>query len=155
MSKEFEALLTDFTRVIGIGDGYEPTNPASFTIEDLDIVLEEQGDVHGGMVVLYSMLGIAPEEHELTACRAMLEANFLWSGTGDATLGMNSDTREVVLACQFPTMGMNGEGLMTLVEHFIVVADIWRHYLKDLAAAGTPSSAPEPPKGAGENVIYG
>lgn len=34
--------------------------------------------------------------------RMLLEGNYLWSQTGGGTLGVNSETREVVFACKVP-----------------------------------------------------
>jgi hypothetical protein len=154
MSKEFETLLSDFARCLGLED-YEPTNPAAFEIEDLTVTLEEQGDIYGGLVILYAQIGNVPMEQETIAMKAMLEANYLWSGTGDATLGMNSDTREVVIACQFPILEMNGEGLMSVVEQFVIIADIWRSYIRDLpetTSGGTENKGPDTPS---QSIIWG
>lgn len=61
----------------------------------------------------------------------LLEGNYLWSQTGGGTLGVNSETREVVFACKVPLGSVpDGATAAQVLAHFLMVAGIWAVYLE-------------------------
>ena len=86
-------------------------------------------------LLIYTSLGSVPAEHELSLYRAFLEANLFWSGTADATIGVNSATREAIIAYSIDLSAITGENLVVLVEQFTVLTELWLRLIENPASA--------------------
>ena len=114
---------------------------AVVTIDDVDILLEWDGRSGGDDLVVFAEIGIVPEECESNAYRAFLEGNLFWSGTGDATIGVNSDSRMAVVAYKTGLSGLTGEALSHLVAGFVNVVETWKTVLQQVIDQGTDSQS--------------
>mgnify|MGYP001038966638 CR=1 FL=1 len=82
-------------------------------------------------LLLYTSLGKIPEERQLEIYKAFLEANQLWSGSGGATIGVNPKTLEGMIAYQLHFTGMELNGFISLIEQFILLAELWRCFIEE------------------------
>lgn len=83
-------------------------------------------------VVFCSSLGNTPEHLRNRLATLFLEANYLWSATIDATLSMNCDTGEALIAHQLLTDGLTFE---FFINEFLIFAEAhqqWKLLLADL-----------------------
>ena len=143
---KLQELLSQLSLYLGLEQPAENTDFATLEINGLplDLIIDERsGDQE---LVIYSSLGTVPVNHELQAYRAFLEANLFWSGTGDGTLGVNSETHEAFIAYKVPEHlidRLNNEGFIKLVSLFMEIVADWRNYIVSLIEAGTPLAPPQ------------
>jgi hypothetical protein len=144
MVETFDGLMRALAREAGLKDDFEAASPLEFTIGDTAVVisLDRRGDADD--IVLHSRLGIVPEARELDVYRVLLEANVMWSATGDATLGVNSATREALICYRYALKDLDAGAFAGLVGAFAELARNWRAFLaaaeEELARPG--ASAP-------------
>ncbi len=129
MSIQIDSLFVDFARCLGI----EAPNPLVFPLkmrfDDIIVAFEQRSD-RPNFLLIHTSLGIVPIEHESTLYRAFLEANLFWSGTADATIGVNSATREAIIAYSFDFREIKGESLLMLVEQFTLLTELWLRFIE-------------------------
>ena len=92
-------------------------------------------------VVFCASLGDTPEHLRERLATLFLEANHLWSATMDATVSMNCDTGEALMAHQLLTDGLTSE---FFINEFLIFADAyqqWKLLLTDLCTPLAESAA--------------
>ncbi len=142
MSEQFSALMADMARFVGLEATESMDSPVEFQVDGLPLTLTYDDRGTGNNLLIHADLGTVPEDKELEVYRVFLEANLFWSATADATLGVNSDTREAILAYQFPLEGVDGEMLAKICAHFLEVASAWRDFLKNTKRKKGESAVP-------------
>ncbi|MDK2124938.1 CesT family type III secretion system chaperone [Parachitinimonas caeni] len=135
MSDRFNDLIESLATTLGLDNAQGLSSPVVLTIEDMPLTIAYDARSGGDDILLYASLGTVPEAQELTVYRAMLEGNLLWSATADATLGVNSATREGMIAYRLPMDKLDGEGLSKLIAHFSEVALGWRDFVSNAGRA--------------------
>ena len=120
-------------------------SPAEFTLDGVPVTVSSEVRGAAEDVVLHARLGAVPQARELEVYRILLEANVLWSGTGDATLGVNSATREAVLCFRNPADRLSGDSFAALLDAFIEVAANWRNLLEAANEAAETGGEPAAP----------
>ena len=130
MATSFGTLMVEFAKHLGheVDDAWE--SPLEITIEDFGVSFAEYNPSGTAELLMYATLGIIPEEHELEICRGLLEANVLWAGTADATIGVNSATREAIISYRLPVDPLDGETLAVVASHFTAVALTWKAFVE-------------------------
>lgn len=93
----------------------------AFVFEPLDPNEPEAGDL-----LLFAVLGAPAADRQANVHRLLLEANNLWSGTSGATLGLQQDTGNVVMATRLPLEGLLPEQLAGILETFLDTALFWK-----------------------------
>lgn len=83
---------------------------------------------------IYAQVGNYSPDNEQEIFKAILEANFLWTGTGGATLSINSKERSVYIAYQEKRREITPQLFLTLLEGFIENTEFWMHNLSHLQA---------------------
>lgn len=138
----FSELMRALSDDLGLELPAEIVSPAEFTLDDVPVILSSE--IRSGLeeIVLHALLGTVPEAREVEVYRVLLEANVMWSGTGDATLGVNSATRGVVLCYRNPADRLTGASLGALIEAFVAVAANWRNFIEAAHEAATLIEAP-------------
>jgi len=136
---QFATLVRAFAQEAGLAVDWEPVSPIEFTIDDLPVVISLDRRTGMDDIVIYSRLGTVPEARELEVYRILLEANVMWSATGDATLAVNSATREALLCYRYPMKDLAGPAFVSLVAAFVELAENWRDVI---AAAEDEIAAP-------------
>lgn len=101
-----------------------------FVFEPLD-----PGEPEAGDMLLFAVLGAPPAHRQPDVHRLLLEANNLWVGTSGATLGLQQDTGNVVMATRLPMEGMTPEQLAGILETFLDTALFWK-----ATVAGDPAA---------------
>lgn len=137
----FKTLSKDFAASIGLPLNGEIESPFEIALDGFTIVASTDTRSDGEDLVLYTGLGTVPAARELEVYRVLLEANVLWSGTGNATLGVNSATREAMIAYRMPMSLLDGESLAALVGRFLEIARGWRNTIEAANEAQDEASA--------------
>lgn len=129
MSDAFTGLMDSLAKHLGLEPDDSLESPVDMTIDDMVLTLAYDAKSGGDDLILYAELGQVPLEHELDVYRTLLEGNLLWSATADATIGVNSATREAMMAYKMPIEEVDGAGLATIAAQFIEIAKRWRDFI--------------------------
>ena len=129
MSQAYRNLLTEFANEIGLQPLDQFLETEEVVIDDVTVSLFFEGDEELGDVVFFSLLGKPSAERLPAVTRVLLEANYLWAGTGGATLGMSPDDGTVIIAARLPLDTLNGAALASLLDSFVDSASFWRRYV--------------------------
>jgi Tir chaperone protein (CesT) family len=142
----FVELIRALGSEAGLKVEWEPVSPVEFAVDGLPVVVSLDRRSGADAIVLYSELGEVPAERELEVYRVLLEANVMWSGTGDATLAVNSATKRALLCYRIALKDLDGPGFNAVVSAFVELARGWRDFI---AAAVEEISAAQAPRRAG------
>ncbi len=142
MSEPFAALIAEMARFVGLEPAASLGSPVEFKVDGVALTLAYDDRSTGDDLLIHASLGTVPEAKEVEVYRVLLEANLFWSATADATIGVNSDTREAILAYRLPLAGMDGEMLAKICAHFLEVAGGWREFLTKVAETGDEPVTP-------------
>lgn len=124
------SLIGTFSNSLALPLPNPPSFPLEVTVSGIVMTLEyEEERPH--MLVIYRTIGIVPVAREMEIYEALLDANLFWRGTGDATIGVHSDTLEVIIAYRFDHRHMQAEDLTVLAEQFGAMTDAWRRYIEE------------------------
>lgn len=137
------AMLGDLYKYLGLDEPGETETGFTLEIDGIPLHLSRDDRSSAEELVIYSPLGTVPEARELVAYRVFLEANLFWSATGDATLGVNSDTREAFLAYRLADLAVEPEGLLKVLGLFLEIAAGWRGYVAQLGNKGDEAVRPD------------
>ena len=96
-----------------------------------------------GAIVFFSVVGDFPENGGDLAL-ALLQANCFWEGTGGATLSVDADGRQVLLALQTVFSAETVDELPAVLSNFIVLTENWILKIREFLRASAI-----PPSGAG------
>ncbi|WP_159912520.1 CesT family type III secretion system chaperone [Pantoea sp. 18069] len=91
MFAPYEELLSALAEEVGL-EASSLISSQEIVIDDLPITLKLEGEGEQAEVRLCCRLGAPSQARWALTIRTMLQANHLWTGTGGATLGMESDT---------------------------------------------------------------
>lgn len=138
----FEALIAALARTLGLDLGQAPESPVDVTVDGVPITIT--GEVSGTdeFIILYAPIGVVDHQNELPVYRMLLEANLLWSATANATIGVNSTTREALICYRAPASGLDEDSFPDLFTGFYDVAANWRHILAQGAAESEVEASP-------------
>lgn len=131
---QFETLLRQLGEESGEPMPDTIESPLEMEIDGLTITLSRDTRSGGEDLTLYAVLGAVPEELALEVYSIMLEANWLWSGTGFATLGARLDTREVIICYRQPLDGITPAALGDVIVTFAEIAQSWRNFVEAAAS---------------------
>jgi len=144
--EKFVELVRALGDEMGLQVTWQPVSPIEFVVDGLTLVISLDRRSDADAVVLYCELGEVPTEREIEVYRILLEANMMWSGTGDATLAVNSATRQALLCYRLPTTGVEGPAFIGVVAAFATLARSWRDFI---AAAHEEIATPKVPQRQG------
>lgn len=138
----FEVFIAALAQTLGLDLGQKPESPVEITIDELPITIT--GEVVGTdqFFILHAPVGTVDAQNELPMYRMLLEANLLWSATANATIGVNSATREALICYRAPALGLDVDDFPDLVTAFYDVAANWRHILAQQAADAEAEDLP-------------
>lgn len=123
---DFVELVRALSAEAGIELGQEPVSPVRFKVGGVGVVISREHREDEDSIVLHSELGEVPAEREVEVYRVLLEANLMWSGTADATIGVNSATRQAVACYRLETKDLEGPRFVAVVAGFVQLARGWR-----------------------------
>ena len=109
---------------------------------DGDAVVRLEGEPRGTGLRLSAAVGSLPDPHDPHALRVLLQANFQGQGTGQASLGLDHVSDEVVLGWGLKVDELGPRGLSPALEAFAVQLAYWRHNLLRLISEPAPATSP-------------
>lgn len=141
---DFATLVKALGQEAGLDIGWEPTSPVEFEVDGLTVNIASDMRSGAEEIILWSRLGVIPEERELVTYRILLEANVLWSATGDGTLGVNSATREAIFCFRMTPSELQPAMFIEAVAAFAQQARSWSEFitseLEDAPSVGSASA---------------
>ena len=117
-------------------------------IDGVPVILQDAGD----WLLVHTDLGEPPPQDSVSLLRAMLEANFLYGGTGGATLSVNPSDGHAHLQKYTWFERLDAEGALLFVDRFAETAARWIALLADFrpaAEAAAEAGAEDSSFGAG------
>ncbi|MDR2735710.1 MAG: type III secretion system chaperone [Puniceicoccales bacterium] len=102
-------------------------------IFDEKIVLNVELDEVNGILIVYSYVSVVPFEGRERIFEMLLEANFFWKDSGEATLSIDKQTQTVVMARRFELPLKESCSLEDSLGEFIDNVEIWSKKLEGLA----------------------
>lgn len=136
MSEKFNGLIDSLSKHLGLEPDDTLESPVDLTVDDMVLTLTYDAVSGRDDIILSTSLGKVPEEHEVQVYRGLLEGNLFWSGTGDATIGVNSATREALLVFKTGIDGLDGNGLAGISSQFLEIAAAWREFVLSAGETG-------------------
>ena len=101
-------------------------------VDGVDVVLQDAGD----WLLVHTDLGEPPPQDPAALHRAMLEANFLYGGTGGATLAVSPADGHAHLQKYTWLERLDAESALLFVDRFAETAARWIALLADYRPAG-------------------
>lgn len=129
---------------IGVADlAFDETGNCSLMADDTIVNLAISRDEK--KLYFYTRLGQTPESkpgdkpgnEKEKFYLTLLEANLFWKHTGGATIGVNRNTGDVILAYATDTAGLTVPALETMMENFITVSEKLTRLLYHKEKAGS------------------
>ena len=144
-------LLREFGSAIGIPDLQLDEEYRCNMMFDEVPVSFELGDGDES-VYIYSLLGQVPDDGLERFYAELLHANYLFAESGGSTLGVDSQSGNVVLLREERLESMRLSTLESVAEQFVSVAEAWMGRLggevnEAAAPRGEPVSEQRPPSG--------
>ena len=139
MTETYEELIKSLARHVGV-DADALAKTQEIVVDSLAIGMVFEGDDDFGDVVYFSDLGAPAGPRVPEVYKVLLQANNLWAGTGGATLGLQQDTGNIILAGRMDLDGLSAEGLAQLLDAFADTALFWKKFVADELPSGDASS---------------
>ena len=112
---------------------------AAVEVDGTVVVLQDAGE----LLLLRAEVGEMPEEGREALLASAMRANYLYSGTGGATLALDSDTSCLHLQKYNRLARLDAEGAFNMMESFASTVDAWRRIVADYRPPATESSGPD------------
>ncbi len=97
--------------------------------DGMGVVLQGVDEVN--KLTLLSPVGLPPPEDPARLYKTLLEANYLFEGTGGATLSINPDGGGVMLVKCLDTRALTVEDLMDALDKFLDSLIAWRDFVSE------------------------
>lgn len=131
MSKQlFTQLLGELGKSVGLPElAPDDDNYCCLGFDD-KIITHLQYNEENDVVMLFAQLGVVDEDKAALIYPRILKANLFWQGTGGATLGVDDESKEVLMAYQIPIQMLDFSKFQELLEGFINTAELWINTLE-------------------------
>ena len=126
--KTYIDLIEAFAAEVGL-DAQALANTQEVVIDGLPIGLSYEGNEEFGDILYFVEVGAPQDARKAQVYETLLAANYLWAGTGGATLGVHQDTKQVILAGRCEVEGITAEGLALLLDALAETAQFWKGYV--------------------------
>jgi len=131
---DYTELMTAFAEKIGIEKLAIMDESMALDIDDMKVELIHDEKIDS--VLLGGIIGEPPPEGKELFTSVLLQANFLFQGTGGATLAQNPDTKEYALMRYFPLKDMDVDAFAEALGNFVNELERWRGILADYQPVG-------------------
>lgn len=121
-------LLQDFGNSIGIAD-LQVDEDARCNLMFDDIAVSFELSKNERSVYIYSYLADAPDTDAGYFYAGLLDANYLFKGTDGATLGVEADSRRIVLIREEKLAPLQLAEFEAILEEFVNLAETWKQTL--------------------------
>ena len=122
---EFKQLVAGFGEKVGAPE-LAPDEDGAVVIENELIRLTVQELPEMGKILIHCEFGEPPVENAAQFERKMLQANFMYRGTGGATLSMDEESGRYYLSRYDEMGGLTVERFCALLDSFMSIAAEWR-----------------------------
>ncbi len=138
MNKEqINSLLNDFGKNLGIEDlSFDDNNYCCLFFDDFVINLELTNE--GDILYFYANVGEIPSSGKENFYEMLLQANFLFSQTNGASLGISKQGNFVLLSYQIITSGLDLNKFTNIVENFVNTVELWSKKIDKFDLGDTP-----------------
>lgn len=100
-------------------------------IDGQTVILQQAGD---DLVLVRADLGVVPPDRRDTVARVALEANYLYQGTGGATLAVNPGDGHLHLQRYNWLERIDADKAMDALTHFADTAASWKRLVSEIPA---------------------
>jgi hypothetical protein len=135
MARNNAGALADLAASLGIELSFDGDNVCELLIDD-ETVVALTGDPQGADLRITGIVGDLEDPEDSAALRLLLQANFNGQGVGDASLGMDHVSQEIVLTQSVAVGAFGNQGLAGTLEKFVHYLTFWRQNLTNLAVEG-------------------
>lgn len=120
---QFARVISEFGQSLGIPD-LAPNDYGAVTLRadgstEFHVIVNPEGD----QVTAFVELGELDDEINPAVIRALLQANYFWTGTGGGTLGLQPETNVVILAQRFAVASLTAAELEQVMKRFLEFVD--------------------------------
>ena len=130
---DYNELIESFATSLGLEGVEIEGGAAAFEIDGMKVNIFH--DDAAGTVMVYGEIGQPPSDDDRSFGPAMLKANHLFGGTGEATLCQDPETGEYAIFQAFPLSGLNAESLAEHVARIVDKTEHWRNVLNAFQVA--------------------
>ncbi|MBC7601076.1 MAG: CesT family type III secretion system chaperone [Ramlibacter sp.] len=127
-AEAYDKLLRAFAAHIGL-DGDALVKTQELVIDDLTVGLAYEGMDGIGDILYFANLGAPSQARAPSLYLTLLHANNMWAGTGGATLGVQADTGNVILAGRIDINEVTPEGLAAMLDGFADTSQFWKKFV--------------------------
>lgn len=132
-------ILSEFGAKIGLPQiEFNSDNFCTLSFDEVIVNLELP---EGDCLAFYLWIAAVETERRAEVAQAVADANYLFSGTHGATLGMSRSSGDLVLAAQVADATLTLPRLEQTLENLVNLAQAWR---TRLAEGAIPGAAPSP-----------
>ena len=150
-SESFKQLLSELGQAVGLPDlAPDKDNYCCLGFDD-KIVTHLQYNEESEVLMLFAQLGTIDEDKTADIYPRLLKANLFWQGTGGATIGVDDETREVLLSYQVAMRLIDFSKFQELLEGFINTAELWINTLETVQHGGGAKATPAKEGKAGDS----
>lgn len=128
MNPAYTELLSDFARHAGLHEIDLFLQTEEIVVDDITVSMYYEGDETLGEIVLFSHLGKIQSNDE-QVLQVLMQANYLWAGTGGASLSLNPVDQQIACAVRLPVDTLHGEALASIIDSFVDTASFWKRWL--------------------------
>ena len=143
---DFKAIIAALGEKLGVElDGAD--GACGLQVDGVDVVLQDAGE----WLLVHTDLGEPPPQDPAALLRTMLEANFLYGGTGGSTLAISASDGHVHLQKYTWLERLDADGALLFIDRFAETAAHWKAILADYRpadASGNGAEYAQPPPGA-------
>ena len=138
----FEKLIEDLSARLG-AEIEDAGGAFALDVDGETVVLQQAGLPAGDLLLMRADLGEVPPEKAAQLALAALEANFLYQGTGGATLAMDPAGGHLYIHRYDWLDRLDANMTVEALSHFADTAAAWRRILNDVPAAGAAAEPAE------------
>lgn len=137
------SLLKAFGQSIGMPDlKMDEENRCNLLFDDMAVSFE-LSEKQNSMYIYSQVAALTTDERDKVSA-ALLDANYVFRGTGGAAFGVEQETGSVVLIREERLEGFQLSQFEPIVETFVNLVEDWQQKLQELLM-GNGGAKPEPP----------
>lgn len=135
----YKQLLSELGQSTGIPDlAPDEDNYCCLGFDD-KIIVHLQYNAENEVLMLFAQLGNIDEDKTTMLYPRILKANLFWQGTAGSTIGVDDETREVLMSYQTPLAFIDFPKFQETLEGFINTAELWINTLEAIQHGETSS----------------
>lgn len=130
---EYIELIDAFTAKCGLEHQDAKGGVAVFEIDDMTVGIIH--DREADAVTVVAEIGEPNRDAEEACCSAFLKANYLFAGTGGATLCRNPETGAFAITRSWQLLSLDSDTFTTALNDLLTVAEKWKAVVEGIDEA--------------------